>query len=104
MAKVFDQNYNNRLSSFRQFMYAKFDEGLKNNISIDNLLSPASENYIAKDILSYAPTQSNLREALMSYAMERENEVIEKPPLRTEGESYASWQERYKKWKSTQKK
>ena len=104
MAKVFDQNYNNRLSSFRQFMYAKFDEGLKNNISIDNLLSPASENYIAKDILSYAPTQSNLREALMSYAMKRENEVTEKPPLRTEGESYASWQERYRKWKSTQKK
>ena len=104
MAKVFDQNYNNRLSSFRQSMYSKFDDGLKNNISINDLLSPTSENYIAKNILSYAPAKSDLREALMSYATKRENELAPKPPLRIEGESYDSWKQRYRKWKSTQTK
>ena len=103
-AKIFDQNYNNRLSSFRQDMYNNFNNGINNNIPITELLNPKSENYIAKNIINYLPTKSNLKDALMSYAMKRENEVTEKPPLRTEGESYASWQERYRKWKSTQKK
>jgi hypothetical protein len=104
MAKVFDQNYNNRLSSFRQSMYSKFDEGLKKNISVNDLLSPASENYIAKDILSYAPTKSNLREALMSYATKRENETIAKPPIKLPNETIDQYLKRYRTWKSTQTK
>lgn len=106
MAKVFDQNYNNRLSSFRQSMYAKFDEGLKNNIPIENLLNPTSEKYIAKDILSYAPTKSDLREALMSYAIKRENQIIGKPPTKLPNETIDQYlkSERYRTWKSTQTK
>jgi len=104
MAKVFDQNYNNRLSSFRQSMYSKFDEGLKKNISVNDLLSPASENYIAKDILSYAPTKSNLREALMSYATKRENETTAKPPIKLPNETIDQYLKRYRTWKSTQTK
>ena len=106
MAKVFDQNYNNRLSSFRQSMYAKFDEGLKNNIPIENLLNPTSEKYIAKDILSYAPTKSDLREALMSYATKRENQIIGKPPTKLPNETIDQYlkSERYRTWKSTQTK
>ena len=75
-SKYFDNNYNNRLSSFRQDMYGRFVEGLKQNIPVAKLLDSLSDNYIAKDILDYAPTKANVRDALSSFAQEQEPELV----------------------------
>lgn len=103
-AKIFDNNYNNRLSSFRQDMYKKFNEGLKNNLLPSDLLNPKSNNYIAKDILNYAPTKSDLRNALLNYAKEKEQEVAPDIPMRKKGETYEQWRQRYLLWKTSNKK
>ena len=103
-AKIFDNNYNNRLSSFRQDMYKKFNEGLKNNLLPSELLNPKSNNYIAKDILNYTPTKSDLRNALLNYAKEKEQEVAPDIPMRKKGETYEQWRQRYLLWKTSNKK
>ena len=103
-AKFFDENYNGRLSTFKQDLYERFNNGLKNNISVSSLLDAKSENYIAKDLLTYAPTASDLKESLLNYAKKKESEVSPKQPIRLQGESYEQWQQRYRAWKSTQMK
>ena len=74
-SKYFDDNYNNRLSSFRQDMYGRFVEGLNQNIPVAKLLDSLSDNYIAKDILDYAPTKSQVRDALLT-AAKKEQPVL----------------------------
>jgi len=103
-AKFFDENYNGRLSTFKQDMYTKFNNGVKNNIPITNLLDAKSENYIAKDLLNYAPTQSDLRQSLLDYAKKRQVESTTPSPVKIQGETYEQWQQRYRAWKSTQTK
>jgi hypothetical protein len=103
-AKIFDENYNNRLSSFRQNMYSNFVEGLNNNIPVNELLNPISDKYIAKKLLDYAPPKSDLRKALSDYAKKREEKTEQNVPKRLEGESFSSWRVRYREWKSSQKK
>ena len=103
-AKFFDENYNGRLSNFKYDMYAKFNEGLKNNIPVTSLLDAKSENYIAKDLLTYAPTNSDLRKSLLDYASKRQVESQTPSPVRIKGETYEQWQQRYRAWKSTQMK
>ena len=100
-AKFFDEKYNNRLSSFRQDMYKKFNEGLQNNIPITKLLDSLSEDYIGKDILDYAPKKSDLRNALLNYAKEKEYTPSENEPKRNEGESHLEWLTRWRVWKTS---
>jgi len=75
-SKYFDDNYNNRLSSFRQDMYSRFVEGLNQNIPVAKLLDSLSDNYIAKDILDYAPTKSQVRDALLISAKKEQPELV----------------------------
>jgi len=103
-AKFFDENYNGRLSTFKYNMYTKFNEGLKNNIPVTSLLDAKSENYIAKDLLNYAPTNSDLKQSLLDYASKRQVESKTPSPVRIKGETYEQWQQRYRAWKSTQMK
>tara|TARA_R110002051_G_scaffold33668_1_gene75182 strand:- start:4176 stop:5690 length:1515 start_codon:yes stop_codon:yes gene_type:complete len=100
-AKFFDEKYNNRLSSFRQDMYKKFNEGLENNIPITKLLDSLSEDYIGKDILDYAPKKSDLRNALLDYAKEKEYSPSENEPKKNEGESHLEWLTRWRTWKAS---
>ena len=100
-AKFFDEKYNNRLSSFRQDMYKKFNEGLQNNIPITKLLDSLSEDYIGKDILDYAPKKSDLRNALLNYAKEKEYTPSENEPKKNEGESHLEWLTRWRVWKAS---
>ena len=86
-SKYFDNNYNNRLSSFRQDMYGRFVEGLKQNIPVAKLLDSLSDNYIAKDILDYAPTKANVRDSLLSFAQEQEPELVNTYFKRNENET-----------------
>ena len=103
-AKVFDNNYNSRLSSFRQDMYKRFNDGLKNNLLPSELLNPRSNNYIAKDILSYAPTKSELRNSLLNYAKKKEYVPSSEEPKRKENESHSQWLTRWREWKASNKK
>lgn len=103
-AKFFDENYNGRLSNFKYDIYKKFNDGLKNNIPVTSLLDAKSENYIAKDLLTYAPTNSDLKESLLNYAKKRQVESQTPSPVRIKGETYEQWQQRYRAWKSTQMK
>ena len=75
-SKYFDENYNNRLSSFRQDMHSKFIEGIRNNVPIAKLLDSTSDNYIAKDILDYTPTKSTIRDALLTTAKKEEPVLV----------------------------
>ena len=75
-SKYFDENYNNRLSSFRQDMHSKFIDGIRNNIPVAKLLDSTSEEYIAKDILDYTPTKSAIRDALLSTAKKKEPVLV----------------------------
>ena len=103
-AKFFDENYDGRLSNFKYDIYKKFNDGLKNNIPVTSLLDAKSENYIAKDLLTYAPTNSDLKESLLNYAKKRQVESQTPSPVRIKGETYEQWQQRYRAWKSTQMK
>ena len=93
-SKYFDNNYNNRLSSFRQDMYGRFVEGLKQNIPVAKLLDSLSDNYIAKDILDYAPTKSNVRDALSIFAQEQEPVLTEGKTKRIDGETPSEYLKR----------
>lgn len=75
-SKYFDENYNNRLSSFRQDMHSRFIEGVRNNIPVAKLLDSTSDNYIAKDILDYTPTKSQVRDALLTTAKKEEPVLV----------------------------
>jgi len=99
--KIFDEKYNSRLSSFRQEMYGKFVKGLQSGTPVNELLSPTSNNYIAKDLLKHIPPKTKIREALMDYASkkEEENKTISVP--RKKNESYESWR---KRWQQSQQK
>jgi len=103
-AQVFDKNYNSRLSLFRQDMYKNFHDGLKNNIPESELLNPRSENYIARNILSYAPSKSELRNALLDYVKKKEYTPSSDEPKKQENESHSEWLTRWKKWKASSKK
>jgi len=96
-SKYFDNNYNNRLSSFRQDMYSRFVEGLKQNIPVTKLLDSLSENYIAKDILAYTPTKSQVRNALLNFAKEQELNLVNTKFKRLEGETPSQYLERIQK-------
>jgi hypothetical protein len=75
-SKYFDNNYNNRLSSFRQDMHSRFIDGVRNNIPVAKLLDSTSDNYIAKDILDYTPTKSQVRDALLTTAKKEEPVLV----------------------------
>ena len=78
-------------------MYSRFIEGLKENIPVTKLLDSLSENYIAKDILDYAPTKSQVRNALLSFAKEQEPELVNSKFKRLEGETPSQYLERIQK-------
>ena len=78
-------------------MYSKFTQGLKQNIPVTKLLDSLSENYIAKDILDYAPTKSQVRNALLSFAKEQEPELVNNKFKRLEGETPSQYLERIQK-------
>jgi len=78
-------------------MYSRFVEGLKQNIPVAKLLDSLSDNYIAKDILDYAPTKSNVRDALLSFAQEQEPKLVNNKFKRLEEETPSQYLERIQK-------
>ena len=87
----FDKTYNNKASNLRQVYYKRYIDGLKNGITIENLLSPNSENYIAKDIKNVLPKTSDLGSIVDSIAAEKNQSEF---PPRLEGESALDYEKR----------
>ncbi len=87
----FDKTYNNKASNLRQVYYKKYVDGLRNGITIENLLSPNSENYIAKDIKNVLPKTSDLGSIVESIASEKNQSEF---PPRLEGESALDYEKR----------
>ena len=87
----FDKTYNNKSSKLRQIYYTKYVDGLRNGVTIENLLSPNSENYIAKDIKNLLPKTSDLWSIVQSIA--EETKQSEFPP-KLEGETALEYEKR----------
>ena len=87
----FDKTYNNKASNLRQVYYKRYIDGLRNGITIENLLSPNSENYIAKDIKNVLPKTSDLGSIVQSIAEETNQSEV---PPRLEGESALDYEKR----------
>ena len=87
----FDKTYNNKASKLRQIYYTKYVDGLRNGVTIENLLSPNSENYIAKDIKNLLPKTSDLGSIVQSIAKETNQSEV---PPRLEGESALDYEKR----------
>ena len=87
----FDKTYNNKASKLRQVYYKRYVNGLKNGVTIENLLSPNSENYIAKDIKNLLPKTSDLGSIVQSIAEETNQSEV---PPRLEGETALEYEKR----------
>ena len=79
-------------------MFTKFTEGLNNNIPVTKLLDSLSDDYIGKDLLTYTPTKSSVRNALLEYAAKQEFKSKENSPKRLKGESHKNWLTRWREW------
>jgi len=87
----FDKTYNNKASKLRQVYYKRYVDGLRNGVTIENLLSPNSENYIAKDIKNLLPKTSDLGSIVQSIAEETNQSEV---PPRLEGETALEYEKR----------
>jgi hypothetical protein len=75
-------------------MYARFVEGLKQNIPVEKLLDSLSDNYIGKDILDYSPTKSQVRNALLSFAKKEQPVLVNDKFKRLPGETPSEYIQR----------
>tara|TARA_R100001460_G_scaffold73061_1_gene113936 strand:+ start:503 stop:1999 length:1497 start_codon:yes stop_codon:yes gene_type:complete len=87
----FDKTYNNKSSKLRQVYYKRYVDGLRNGVTIENLLSPNSESYIAKDIKNLLPKTSDLGSIVKSIAEETNQSEV---PPRLEGETALEYEKR----------
>lgn len=65
----------------RQILHLRYVDGLSKGITVENLLSSNSEDYIAKDIKSYLPKTSDLSSIVIDLAggsVINNNNVIKK--------------------------
>ena len=85
----FDKNYNSKASQLRQTLHRRYVDGLSKGITVENLLSSNSEDYIAKDIKSYLPKTSDLSSIVIDLAggsVINNNNVIKKKEGETANE------------------
>lgn len=72
----FDKEYNAKASNLRQVYYKKYIQGLATGIDINDLLSPNSKNYIAKDIKNVLPKTSDLSSIVKSITNESKFKTV----------------------------
>lgn len=91
--KFFDKEYNSKASTLRQELYSRYIKGLSQNITIENLLTSTSENYIAKDIKNFLPKTSDLSSIVEDII--KENKIDEITiPQKLPGETAEQYLER----------
>ena len=83
----FDKEYNSKASNLRQVYYKRYIDGLRAGVDISDLLSPNTENYIAKDIKNVLPKTSDLSSIVTTIAEESSvKELPERLPNETASE------------------
>ena len=87
----FDKEYNSKASNLRQLYYKRYIDGLRAGIDISDLLSPNTDNYIAKDIKNVLPKTSDLSSIVESIAAES---PIKEAPERLPGETADEYEKR----------
>jgi len=88
----FDKEYNSKASELRQRLYMNFIKGTVEGVDINDLLSPNSDFYIAKNIRNYLPKTSDL-DSLVNQIV-NENETTIAVPKKIEGETATEYLKR----------
>jgi len=81
----FDKEYNSKASKLRQRLYMDFIKGTVEGIDVNDLLSPNSDSYIAKNIRNYLPKTSDLDSLVNQIVNENETTIV--VPKKIEGET-----------------
>jgi hypothetical protein len=81
----FDKEYNSKASELRQRLYMDFIKGTVEGIDVNDLLSPNSDSYIAKNIRNYLPKTSDLDNLVNQIVNENETTIV--VPKKIEGET-----------------
>ena len=81
----FDKEYNSKASELRQRLYMDFIKGTVEGIDVNDLLSPNSDSYIAKNIRNYLPKPSDLDSLVNQIVNENETTIV--VPKKIEGET-----------------
>ena len=81
----FDKEYNSKASELRQRLYMDFIKGTVEGIDVNDLLSPNSDSYIAKNIRNYLPKTSDLDSLVNQIVNENETTIV--VPKKIEGET-----------------
>ena len=81
----FDKEYNSKASELRQSLYMDFIKGTVEGIDVNDLLSPNSDSYIAKNIRNYLPKTSDLDSLVNQIVNENETTIV--VPKKIEGET-----------------
>ena len=87
----FDKEYNSKASNLRQLYYKRYIDGLRAGIDISDLLSPNTDNYIAKDIKNVLPKTSDLSSIVQSIA---EESPVKEAPERLPNETASEYDAR----------
>ena len=81
----FDKEYNSKASKLRQRLYMDFIKGTVEGIDVNDLLSPNSDSYIAKNIRNYLPKTSDLDSLVNQIVNENKTTIV--VPKKIEGET-----------------
>ena len=81
----FDKDYNSKASELRQKLYMDFIKGTIEGIDVNDLLSPNSDFYIAKNIRNYLPKTSDLDSLVNQIVNENKTTIV--VPKKIEGET-----------------
>lgn len=81
----FDKEYNSKASELRQRLYMDFIKGTVEGIDVNDLLSPNSDSYIAKNIRNYLPKTSDLDSLVNQIVNENKTTIV--VPKKIEGET-----------------
>ena len=90
--KNVDSDYNNRLDVFYNEMYSRFQNGLANKKSANDLLSAKSPDYIGKDLYKFIPDSADIMKGLYQGAVQQDIKKV--TTQRLPGESVADYKKR----------
>jgi hypothetical protein len=90
--KSMDSNYNARLDSFYNEMYSRFQTGIENKKTTNDLLNVRSPDYIGKDLYKFIPDSAEIMKGL--YQGVSQQEVKKVTTQRLPGESVADYKKR----------
>jgi hypothetical protein len=90
--KSLDSDYNNRLDNFYNEMYSRFQNGIAQKKSTNDLLNPKSTDYIGKDLYKFIPDSEQIMKGL--YLGVAQQDIKANTIQRLPGESVSDYKKR----------